>query len=757
MHILETRTTTINKTKMKTLPKYMITLVLSLTVYFGAIASTPPGGCNFEWGMPQNAPLRDRNRPTNVLALPGAVFKVQYDKKNCGCGWPTVDVGAIGVKNGYPATSVTVKLKGYSCDGTANVASYYAHNVGPGQWDGGSGNAHTLKDANFITVLRVEIEYYDTEFGATYRYVTDYETGLDETYINNRPWREIQREAEEKKQEEEKARRAADEAQRRQQQAERQRQQEAAQQAEQARRQQAAQERREEQERQREEAAQRQALRDQLLQQQQQLQQQTNQDIQSDIQQAADALTQGINSILAEEQRKDDARAEQQRQQAEEAEQREAARQQAQQQAATDNSTNNNTYNSSANTNQTHYVSQDEYDRQRHQSTAEQIADLTDKGVDLYVKGDYMAGAGYLRQAYDLGDRCRAAYFLGWCYLQMNQGQQGINYLATVTCQRDGYDINAASNIGATYHFGQHGMQRDDAQAIVYFQKAVSLGGVTAQMMMGDIYRNGGNNVPKDLDRAVVQYSAAADAGAREAMNTLGELCLGRNDYKSALDWFKKGGTIQYALKDIQHTYLLPSPAAIRHIGEIAENGWGVPIDLNTAYLEYFDALQYVQWAAKGVVAFDDKGQVSGSCTIGYEDLESKLHKDLDRVFPKLTAVKAADIAGTWSYQLFWPSSTLSGVNGKITFTAGQEGSVTGSLVSDPGQRLTMNSTLACDGISKICINGTVQSPGSDITQLYNLVIMNSKSMLGIVQNIVPEGSGRPPFWDIPAYIIISR
>lgn len=68
-----------------------------------------------------------------------------------------------------------------------------------------------------------------------------------------------------------------------------------------------------------------------------------------------------------------------------------------------------------------------------------------------------------------------------------------------------------------------------------------------------------------------------------------------------------------------------------------------------------------------------------------------------------------------------------------------------------------MNSTLACDGISKICLNGTVQSPGSDITQLYNLFILNSKTIVGIVQNIVPPGSGRPPYWDIPGYIMISR
>ncbi|MBS1617988.1 MAG: hypothetical protein JST76_05695 [Bacteroidetes bacterium] len=117
-------------------------------------------------------------------------------------------------------------------------------------------------------------------------------------------------------------------------------------------------------------------------------------------------------------------------------------------------------------------------------------------------------------------------------------------------------------------------------------------------------------------------------------------------------------------------------PEAGRHYGEIYEKGWGVPIDLNTAFLEYFDALQYVRWAANGVVAFDDKGEVMGGSTISYGDLEGRLQQDMDRVFPKLTAVKAADIAGTWSYQLFWPSSALSGVNGKVTFTAGEGGSV---------------------------------------------------------------------------------
>lgn len=117
-------------------------------------------------------------------------------------------------------------------------------------------------------------------------------------------------------------------------------------------------------------------------------------------------------------------------------------------------------------------------------------------------------------------------------------------------------------------------------------------------------------------------------------------------------------------------------PEAIRHYGEIYENGWGVTRDLSVAYFQYADAAQYVQWAAKGVLAFDDKGEVMGCSTISYGDLEGKLHRDLDRVFPKLTAVKAANIAGTWSYQLFWPSSTLSGVNGKVTFTAGEGGSV---------------------------------------------------------------------------------
>jgi hypothetical protein len=149
--------------------------------------------CDLVTSLPQNAPLRDRNRPDNVHALPGGVYLVKYDKKKCGCGMPRIAVGATGVKNGYPAT-VKIKLKGYGCDGKEVSGSYMATNVSPGQWDEGLANAHYFKDVRGITVLRVEVEYYDEEFKAKYSYVTDYETGKDETYIDYKPWTKIKEE-----------------------------------------------------------------------------------------------------------------------------------------------------------------------------------------------------------------------------------------------------------------------------------------------------------------------------------------------------------------------------------------------------------------------------------------------------------------------------------------------------------------------------------------------------------------------------------
>ena len=91
-----------------------------------------------------------------------------------------------------------------------------------------------------------------------------------------------------------------------QQEAEQQRQRELAQQ--QAQQQEAAKQRREQQEEQRRQEEQRQAVRNQIIQQQQQVQQQTNQTIQDDIQQMSNTLTQGIDNIMAEEQRKEQAR-----------------------------------------------------------------------------------------------------------------------------------------------------------------------------------------------------------------------------------------------------------------------------------------------------------------------------------------------------------------------------------------------------------------------------------------------------------------
>lgn len=151
--------------------------------------------CNFENSLPQNAPLRLVNRPQNVLALPGGVYLVEYDKKKCGCGMPRISVGATGVKNGY-AASVKIKLKGYTCDGRVAMGTYMASNVKPGQWDRGSANAHFFRNSLDITVLRVEVEYYDEEFKAQYDYVSDYETGLDETYIDYKPWTKIVKENE---------------------------------------------------------------------------------------------------------------------------------------------------------------------------------------------------------------------------------------------------------------------------------------------------------------------------------------------------------------------------------------------------------------------------------------------------------------------------------------------------------------------------------------------------------------------------------
>jgi TPR repeat protein len=101
---------------------------------------------------------------------------------------------------------------------------------------------------------------------------------------------------------------------------------------------------------------------------------------------------------------------------------------------------------------------------------------------------------------------------------------------------------NEATPIGDMYANGT-GVEKDDTQAIYWFQKAAEQGNADMQNKLGGMYLNGAG-VEKDETQAVFWYRKAAEQGNADGQNKLGFMYfLGRGvekDDTQAIYWFQK-------------------------------------------------------------------------------------------------------------------------------------------------------------------------------------------------------------------------
>jgi TPR repeat protein len=103
-------------------------------------------------------------------------------------------------------------------------------------------------------------------------------------------------------------------------------------------------------------------------------------------------------------------------------------------------------------------------------------------------------------------------------------------------------DAAAQCNLGVKYAHGR-GVEKDEAEAVVWYRKAAEQGDAAAQCNLGVMYGNG-RGVEKDEVEAVEWYRKAAEQGYASAQNNLGvmyEYGQGvEKDEAEAVVWYRK-------------------------------------------------------------------------------------------------------------------------------------------------------------------------------------------------------------------------
>jgi len=124
------------------------------------------------------------------------------------------------------------------------------------------------------------------------------------------------------------------------------------------------------------------------------------------------------------------------------------------------------------------------------------IAGPLEEGIDAYRAKDYARAAEMWRPLADKGDAV-AQFRLGTLYAEGN-GVERNDATAFAWFQRaadQGY-ADAQYDVGASYFAGL-GVRKDDAQAVRWFQRAANQGMVYAQLNLGLLYASG-NGVARD-------------------------------------------------------------------------------------------------------------------------------------------------------------------------------------------------------------------------------------------------------------------
>lgn len=118
----------------------------------------------------------------------------------------------------------------------------------------------------------------------------------------------------------------------------------------------------------------------------------------------------------------------------------------------------------------------------------------------------------------------------------------------------------ATAMLGALYHNGKDGVQKDDVQAGHYFLKAADLGDADAQYQLGVFYYEGTPNFKQNPIKAIEMFEKAALQNHVISQSALGEIFrkspLVKQDLKKAVYWYSRsadGGNAnaQYQLGDM--------------------------------------------------------------------------------------------------------------------------------------------------------------------------------------------------------------
>lgn len=138
----------------------------------------------------------------------------------------------------------------------------------------------------------------------------------------------------------------------------------------------------------------------------------------------------------------------------------------------------------------------------------------------------------------------------------------------------NGGDADAAFEIGERYMTGR-GVEANTAEALKWFERAVSKGSAPAAFRVGMAYEKG-QGVSKDRARARTNYVLAAESGHLKAMHNLAVLMVedggAKPNYTNAIPWFRRAA--EHGLRDSQY-----------NLGVIYARGFGVAQNLSESFV----------------------------------------------------------------------------------------------------------------------------------------------------------------------------
>ena len=150
--------------------------------------------------------------------------------------------------------------------------------------------------------------------------------------------------------------------------------------------------------------------------------------------------------------------------------------------------------------------------------------------------------------------------------------------LAMVQKRIDAGDPLAIYFLGAAYHHGQYGLEKDVTRAVELYERAAELGIKEAQYNLGCLYDEG-TSVEKDTAKAIRLYEAAAMCGGVSARNNLG--CEER-----------KAGFFDLALEHLMIAAKLGDQHALNNVKDMYTKGLATKASYAEALRGYQSAIE---------------------------------------------------------------------------------------------------------------------------------------------------------------------